>query len=62
MCMLSNLKCSKTALPTDDPPFQIYPDLSPVIPGLNALEYDSPLCGKDGQKKIEPRGTETIAH
>lgn len=45
-----------------DLPFQVYPDLSSVIPVLNAIEYDSPLDGYDSHKEVEPRATETIPH
>lgn len=50
------------AASADDPPSQIYADLSSVIQGLNSVEYDSPLGGHDSHKKIESRGTETIPH
>lgn len=46
----------------DDLPSQIYPDLSSVIPGLNSIEYDTPLGGNDCHKEIEPRATKTITH
>lgn len=51
-------------LPTliDDPPSQVYPGCPSVINGLDAIEHNGPLCGRDRHKEIECGRAETVAH
>ncbi|MED6272306.1 hypothetical protein CHARACLAT_028976 [Characodon lateralis] len=43
-------------------PFQINPDYSCVIQGVNPVQYECPLGGNDSNKEVEPRATEPIPH
>lgn len=46
----------------DDPPSQVYPGCPSVINGLDAIEHNGPLCGRDRHKEIECGRAETVAH